>query len=133
MSQAKRILISNACPQITNETLIQELHKLQVELMSHILFIRSGPRIPGHDHICYLRRQMYVKSEDVDMIPPKLEIPHDGIVYSVYFLTGKITCHICKEEGHIAKYCKNAEHKEPTNTLLDGNKDYKYGVNLPSQ
>ncbi|CAB0044271.1 unnamed protein product [Trichogramma brassicae] len=64
ISQARRILISNVCPTITNEMIYEELEKLQVRPVSRISFVRSGPKTNGYEHVMCFRRQMHVKLDD---------------------------------------------------------------------
>ncbi|CAB0029393.1 unnamed protein product [Trichogramma brassicae] len=109
VNHSKRMLISNVCPTITQEEIIQELNKLQVQPVSQITFVHSGLKNRGYENVFSFRRQVYVKANDIEKIPPKLEIEHDGMTYTLYFTTEKLTCFSCKEEGHIAKYCRNTE------------------------
>lgn len=68
----------------------------------------------GFEHILSFRRQMYVKEEDIAKIPNNLQVNYDDTNYWIYFSTEKPACFICKEEGHLAKHCKNFENTEHT-------------------
>uniref|UniRef100_A0ABD2XS77 CCHC-type domain-containing protein n=1 Tax=Trichogramma kaykai TaxID=54128 RepID=A0ABD2XS77_9HYME len=106
-NQTKKILISNVASCITNQELTQQLKSLQVEPLSAITFVRSGSKTPGYEHVFCFRRHVYIKPGDVAKIPPRLDFKHDNEPYTVYFSSEKLTCFSCKEEGHIAKFCKN--------------------------
>ncbi|CAB0044949.1 unnamed protein product [Trichogramma brassicae] len=112
VSQAKRILLSNVCPVITYERIIEELQKLQIVPVSPITFVRAGTKCPGYEHVCCFRRQMYVKPSDLPKIPPRLEIQQDNIPFTLYLSSEKLTCFLCKEEGHIAKNCRSADGED---------------------
>lgn len=53
------------------------------------------------------RRQMYIHPEDVSEIPESIQINFDETAYWIYFSSDKINCFLCKEEGHLAKHCRN--------------------------
>lgn len=50
-----------------------------------------------------------MKSECVEKIPPSIKIECDDTAYWVYFSKDVVQCFLCKEIGHIAKYCKAAD------------------------
>ncbi|CAL1674575.1 unnamed protein product [Lasius platythorax] len=52
---------------------------------------------------------MYVRPQDVQKIPENMQINYDNTTYWIYLSTEKLSCFLCKEEGHLAKYCKNIE------------------------
>uniref|UniRef100_A0ABD2WG55 Uncharacterized protein n=1 Tax=Trichogramma kaykai TaxID=54128 RepID=A0ABD2WG55_9HYME len=97
ISHAKRILLSNVCPEITQETIVEELKKLNITPVSPITFVRSGLKNPDYDHVCCFRRQMYVKPGDLAKIPPRLEIQLHNLTYTVYLSSEKLICFRCKE------------------------------------
>ena len=107
ISRAKRIIISNVLPIIPTQLLIDEFEKLQIPLMSQITYLRAGNNEPGYTHIISFRRQVYINPEDVSKLPPSIKINYDDTIYWIYFSTEKLTCFLCKEEGHVARFCKN--------------------------
>ena len=107
ISRAKRIIISNVLPIIPTQLLIDEFEKLQIPLMSQITYLRAGNNEPGYTHIISFRRQVYINPEDVSKLPPSIKINYDDTIYWIYFSTEKLTCFLCKEEGHAARFCKN--------------------------
>ncbi|KAL7287494.1 hypothetical protein TKK_0018328 [Trichogramma kaykai] len=117
--QAKRILLSNVCPVITNERFIEELQKLQIVPVSPITLVRAGTKCPGYEHVCCFKRQMYVKLSDLSKIPPRFEIQQDNTLFTLYLSSEKLTCFLCKEEGHIAKHCKSANGEDAQDRAPD--------------
>lgn len=106
ISKAKRVIISNVCPVIPHSAIVQELIKLNIQPASEVTFIRGGNKEPGYEHVLSFRRQVYVHPNGIDKIPSLLKMEYDGTNYWLYFSTDKVTCFLCKEEGHIAKFCK---------------------------
>ena len=95
--------------------------------VSPITTIRAGINLTGFSHIISHRRQIYVKPDDLDKISQRLEINFDDTKYWIYFSSDKLTCFQCKQEGHLAKFCKEAETStlnettgnEPNNILQE--------------
>ena len=116
ISKAKRIILSNACPIIPNETILEELTRLNITPVSKITYIRAGINDSGFTHLLSFRRQMYIKPEDVATLPPVLRINFDDTTYFIYLSTEKVTCFICNEEGHLAKHCKKSTESQYENT-----------------
>lgn len=124
ISKAKRIILSNVCPVIPNTIIEEELQRLDITPVSQLTPIKAGINMPGFTHILSFRRQMYIKPEDVEKIPENMQINVDNTTYWIYLSTEKLTCFLCKEEGHLAKYCKNTElspKTTPTMNTTDSN------------
>lgn len=113
ITKSKRIIISNVCPIIPHTHIENELAKLNITPASKILFIRAGITEPGYSHVLSFRRQVYIQPGDEDKLPSSLKISYDNSTYWIYFSTQKIVCFLCKEEGHLARYCKNVESYAP--------------------
>lgn len=110
VSKAKRIIISNVCPIIPPTIIEDELAKLNIKPCSKITNIRVGLNDPNYAHILSFRRQVYLSPDDVDnKMPASMQILYNNTTYWIYLSTEKLTCFLCKEEGHLAKYCKNAD------------------------
>ena len=65
ISKAKQIIISNACPIIPNDIIIEELSKINITPCSRITYIRAGINDPGFSHVLSFRRQMYISPDDI--------------------------------------------------------------------
>ena len=99
-------MISNVQPCIPTATIFNELQQLDIVPVSPITTIKAGIHRPELGHLLSFRKQMFIKQEDIEKIPNNLRINHEGVSYWIYFSTGKLTCYICHEEGHLAKHCK---------------------------
>lgn len=122
--KAKRIIISNVCPIIPHTTIEEELKKkMDITPVSQITSIRAGISIPEYGHILSFRRQMYVRPEDAQKIPENMQINYDDTTYWIYLSAEKLTCFLCKEEGHLAKYCKNTESNLQNSYHTNANKE----------
>ena len=107
ISKAKRIIISNACPIIPNDIIIEELAKINITPCSQITYIRAGINDAGFSHVLSFRRQMYINPDDFPKLPPSIAINYDSTTYYIYLSGEKLSCFLCREEGHLAKFCKN--------------------------
>lgn len=116
VSRAKRIILSNVWPFIPNNLILQELQKLHILPVSQISYIRAGNSDQALNHVLCFRRQMYLNPNDVDKIPPYLIIRFDDTDYHIYLSAEKLICFVCNEEGHLAKFCKQAEGSPNTLT-----------------
>uniref|UniRef100_A0ABD2VRM3 CCHC-type domain-containing protein n=1 Tax=Trichogramma kaykai TaxID=54128 RepID=A0ABD2VRM3_9HYME len=114
-SRSVRIIISNVQLCIPNSLIEEELKKLNINTVSNLQHVRSGINIPGFTHWVSFRRQVYIHPNSEPLVPPSMQITHEGITYNIYLSTSKMTCAICSQEGHLAKYCKEAVaiHTQP--------------------
>lgn len=105
VSQSKRVIISNVCPIIPHSTIEAKLLEFNVKPISAITFIKAGINEAEYSHIMSFRRQMYLNPEDVKKLPSSMQIHYEGTNYWIYVSNDKLKCFLCKEEGHLAKYC----------------------------
>ena len=119
ISRMKRIILSNVCPIIPHEEILQVLDKKYgVQTTSQMSFIRAGVYDAGYSHILSFRRQIYVHPEDIEKLPPSFQIDFDETSYWIYLSTDKVSCFLCKEEGHLVKFCKQTETQVQLNSQL---------------
>lgn len=109
ISKTKRIILSNVHPVIPNSAIEYKLAEFDVNPKSQITYVRAGLNEAGFTHILSFRRQMYINPEDLSKLPSSMQIQHENTVYWVYLSAEKLICFSCKEEGHLAKHCKNTE------------------------
>ena len=109
VSKAKRIIISNVQPCLPTSLIVEELNKLNISPISRITTMKAGMQSSVLSHLLSFRKQVYLAPEDVPKIPPHMRITYENVNYWIYFSSEKMICFECKEEGHLAKYCKNIE------------------------
>lgn len=97
------------CPIIPHKVIEDKLTELNIALKSQISFIRAGMNDPGYSHILSFRRQVYVDPEDIIKFPETIQVNFDNTLYWIYISTDRPACFLCKEEGHLAKYCQKGE------------------------
>jgi len=122
MNPAKRFIISNVCPSIPNQAIIDALKNTDIIPISQITHLKAGINVEGYEHIMSLRRQMYINHEDIPELPSSLLININENQSRVFFTNDKITCFLCKSVGHTTTNCKkNIENKSISDHLLDSN------------
>jgi len=106
INPAKKVTLSNVCPSIPNQVILNELKKIDIISVSQINHIKSGINIEGFKHILSFRRQMFIKHEDINKLPNSLVINNNQTSFRIFFTNYKIICFLCKEVGHITTSCK---------------------------
>lgn len=102
----KRIIISNVHPFIPHQVIENVLiSEYKIQPVSKISFLKAGIDKTPYAHCYSLRRQVYIKPEDIGSMPGSFQINHDGVTNWIYLSSDSIKCFICKEEGHQAKNC----------------------------
>ena len=124
VSKLKRIIFSNVSPSIPNYALENILDELNVKRGSSVTTLKATIHKEGFNHIASFRRQVYVKPDDVTKIPETFIINLNELNHYIYASTDVLKCFICKNEGHLAKNCKNIE--DPNNTLTNINSQEMY-------
>ena len=109
--KSKRVIFSNVHPSIPHDEIITVIKAQGITPKSNMSLIKLGFAKTGFTHILSFRRQIY--------IDPNYD---DGIHY-IYIFTDKITCFICNQEGHTARYCTNDKdtHAHGLNSLTVNN------------
>lgn len=102
----KRIVISNVCPSIPNQIILDHLKTLNITPVSQISHLKAGIFAEGYDHILSFRRQMFIKHDDITKIPSSLLINTNDSQFRIFFTDDKITCFICNSTGHTSSTCK---------------------------
>lgn len=123
ISKSKRIIISNVCPIIPHSVLLNKLLEYEIKPISQISFLRAGINEPNYSHIMSFRRQMYIHTDDVSKIPESIQINFDDTTYWVYLSSDKLSCFLCKEEGHLAKHCRNLSQNQNEEPITENKSD----------
>ena len=109
IAQTKRIIISNVQTVVPNSVIENKFQEWNIDIKSKINTIKTGWEDLGLNHVESFRRQVYVDLNDVNKIPESTLIVHNDVKYWIYLSAAKLICFLCKEEGHLAKHCKNTE------------------------
>lgn len=119
INPAKRIIISNVCPSIPNQEILNALKDVDVIPTSQINYIKAGINIEGYEHILSFRRQMYIKHEDTNKLPGSIAINFNGSQFRIFLTDDSITCYTCKSSGHTSKTCKKDILNESCTQYVD--------------
>lgn len=122
-SRSVRIVISNVQLCIPDILIENELKNLGIITVSKLQHVKSGVNLPGFSHWRSFRRQVFVHPDSVNRVPPSLQITHEGISYHVYLTSANMTCAICSQEGHMAKYCKETGIQDVLPTSIRDNEE----------
>lgn len=106
LNPAKRIIISNVCPSIPNQAILDSLVDINISPISEINYLKAGIKEAGYEHILSFRRQMYIKHEDISKLPGTLLISINETNFRIFFTDDTITCYTCKLTGHTSMNCK---------------------------
>lgn len=106
INPAKRIIISNVCPSISNHEILNVLKGIDITPTSQINYLKAGLNIEGYEHILSFRRQMYINHEDIPKLPGTLIINSNGSLFRIFLTDDSITCYTCKSTGHTSNTCK---------------------------
>lgn len=103
-TRAERLVLSNVCPSIPHEVLVEQLSKF-VKVVSPINFIALGVKENGLEHVLSFRRQVYVVREEQRQFADSFLVPFDGESYRVFLSFDDIKCFKCRKTGHVARNC----------------------------
>lgn len=125
LNPAKRYIISNVCPSIPNQAILNALNKLDIFPISQISHLKAGINIEGFEHIMSFRRQLFIKHEDIPKLPGSLEITTNDSQFRIFFTDDVVTCFRCKASGHTSNNCKNLVATQGKNVLSIPNQPIK--------
>ena len=74
INPAKRFIISNVCPSIPNQVIVDSLKNMDIVPISQITHLKAGINVEGYEHILSFRRQIYINHEDISKLPSSLLI-----------------------------------------------------------
>lgn len=115
ITPARRLLISNVCPSIPNNVLENTVRSIGLRPVSPMSFLRAGLTGDEYSHILSFRRQIYVQPDDTVEFSSSMIIKYDETNYRIYLTYDSLTCFICKQANHIAKYCPAANTSQRSN------------------
>lgn len=106
-NNAKRITISEVPPYINNISLIDQLKRHNIEVLSPLILLKSNMKDPEFAHVYSFRRQTLLKhTQDNNEIPDTLLIEYEGEYHRIYLSNFDIRCGECHNKGHTTEKCK---------------------------
>lgn len=119
VSRMKRVTFSNVPGMIPNELLIGRMKEHGVVIPTSLTPIRVGLDRTGYSHIKSWRRQCFINPDDIGKLPASFTVNHEGTLHRIYVTTDKMSCFVCKKEGHSSKHCPetlNSKQKQSQQT-----------------
>ena len=97
--KTKRIILSNVCPIIPHNVILDVFKQMGIRIVSPIFFIRVGFTETEFKHILSFRGQVYSHPDDVNKLPESLQVNYDETSYWIFISTDNLMCFQCKREG----------------------------------
>ncbi|KAL1446829.1 hypothetical protein WDU94_000618 [Cyamophila willieti] len=104
------LVLHNVVPHIPNFVIEDELRKT-LRLKSPIHLSKSGMRDPRLAHILAYKREVYVNTEDKEIVPVFIIVSWKNIEYKIYVSfdsSHAMRCFQCGKEGHLSKDCSES-------------------------
>ncbi|CAH1101793.1 unnamed protein product [Psylliodes chrysocephalus] len=104
ITPAERLVLSNVCPTISHDLILQELQNIGLSFLSAMVFLKINSTSPEFSHILSFRRQIYVNPPNFN-VPESIIINHENTSYRLILSLDNLTCFNCKKAGHKASNC----------------------------
>lgn len=115
----QRIIISNVPPIIPHYVIEDIFKKNNIRTCSKMSFLRAGISDTELSHILSFRKQIYVNPEDAKHILETFIVCFEETQYRLFTSPDRLTCFLCKTDGHIAKNCPNVPEDNPASQITD--------------
>lgn len=110
ISRLKKIIFSNVPSDIPNCFIEHILDQLKVERCSPITTLKATIGKEEYSHVTCFRRQVYIKPEQVKLIPELFKIHFQEMDFHIFAGTDTLRCFLCKQDGHLARQCPNVNN-----------------------
>jgi len=105
VNPARKVLLSNVPPFISDEALKRELSRYG-QLVSAIKKIPLGCKSPLLKHVVSFRRQVYmILRSDIDELNIAFKFKVDSFDYVIFATTESMKCFGCGKVGHLVRAC----------------------------
>lgn len=105
VNPAKKVVISNVPPLISDEVIERELAR-HGQIVSAIKKIPLGCKSPLLKHVVSFRRQLFmILKGDVEELNIALKFKVEGFEYVIFATTETMKCFRCGETGHQVRFC----------------------------
>lgn len=126
VNPARKVLISNAPPFISDEALQRELSRFG-QLVSAIKKIPLGCKSPLLKHVVSFRRHVYmILRSDIDELNVAFKFKVDSFDYVIFATTESMKCFGCGKVGHLVRAC-------PDKNVVNGTEDEGQSVEKESE
>lgn len=122
---SRRIIISNASPEIPNIFIENALRNVGLKPVSTINFLSVGLKKPKFEHALSSRRYVYVACE-FDTLAKTTTIEYEGLIRRICLTGDSIYCTYRRKYGHSAEVCRFKEkYEQITTDFVNLNQIYK--------
>ncbi len=105
VNPARKVLLSNVPPFISDEALKRELSRYG-QLVSAIKKIPLGCKSPLLKHVVSFRRQVHmILRSDIDELNITFKFKVDSFDYLIFVTTESMKCFGCRKVGHLVRAC----------------------------
>lgn len=112
MNPAKKIILSNLPPFISDDVLLKELSR-HGQIVSAMKMLPSGCKSAKLKHVVSFRRQVFmILKNDIEELSIVMKFKVDGFDYTIFATTETMKCFGCNQEGHSVRNCPEKVQKE---------------------
>ncbi|CAH1115768.1 unnamed protein product [Psylliodes chrysocephalus] len=104
ITPAERLVLSNGCPTIPHDLILQKLQNIGLSFVLPMVFLKINLTSPEFSHILSFRRQIYVNPSNFN-VPESIKINHEDTSYRIFLSLDNLTCFKCKKVGQKASNC----------------------------
>lgn len=112
-----KVSITNICPSIPDEEILNAFKHLNIKVISPITTHRANLERPEYAHILCFRRILYIPETEKHLVPETLTILYENKEHRIFLATEKQVCNKCNGVGHPENKCKNTITPESTQII----------------
>lgn len=123
INSSKRIILSNVCPTIPNQLIIEAFNSLGIKTISPITHMKASFSTEQFSHILSFRRQVYINQDSIPKIPSSITVTVEDATFRIFITDDTVTCFQCHQTGHFSNQCKNIPDPINVNNETDNGMD----------